>query len=239
MVKIIAGSILLFLGYANISYAETSPHVFLGDTIIKISGKVINTEDSTAIGARILYQKLPYYDDMGVASSNNESGQYEMYMVKNTKYTIQITANGFDPVTEEFVVTVDGNTESIEKHFYVSPDADNKKISLDDLRFAPRSAKISEGSFTELNELAQWMEERSSKIIQLEGHTDLDTRTNAKANMNLSQSRVESVKAYLVGKGIRKNRIRTKAFGGTQPLTRERTDEARARNRRVEVRIIN
>ncbi|MEL7145584.1 MAG: OmpA family protein [Bacteroidota bacterium] len=239
MLKIIAGSILLFLSYANISHAEMYAHLSQGDTLIKISGKVINTEDSSAIAARILYQKLPYYDDMGMASSDNESGQYEMFMVKNTKYTIEVSAQGFDKFTEEFTVEISGNSTALEKHFYISPDADNKKISLDDLRFASGSAKITSGSFRELDELADWMEERSSKIIQLEGHTDLDTRRNAKANMELSQARVESVKAYLVGKGIKKNRIRTKAFGGTQPLTRERTDEAKARNRRVEVRIIN
>ena len=229
----------MFLCYATICHSETLTHQFPGDTIIKISGKVINTQDSSAIAARILYQKLPYYDDMGVASSENESGTYEMYMLKNKKYTIQVTANGFDPITEEFVVEVEGNSEVLEKHFYIAPDDDNRRISLDDLRFAPRSAKITPESFEELDDLARWMDDRPTKIIQLEGHTDLDNRNNAKANMNLSQSRVEAVKEYLVTKGIKKNRIRTKAFGGTQPLTRERTPEARAKNRRVEVRIIN
>jgi OOP family OmpA-OmpF porin len=49
---------------------------------------------------------------------------------------------------------------------------------------------------------------------------------------------VEAVKRYLVSKGIGKDRIKTKAFGGSQPLSNELTQEARAMNRRVEMRIL-
>jgi outer membrane protein OmpA-like peptidoglycan-associated protein len=73
-------------------------------------------------------------------------------------------------------------------------------------------------------------------VIQLEGHTDF--RGSASKNMQLSQDRVESVKTYLMRKGIKGTRILTRAFGGTHPLSREATEEAARMNRRVEVRII-
>ena len=72
--------------------------------------------------------------------------------------------------------------------------------------------------------------------IQLEGHTD--SQGNASANMELSQDRVEAAKKYLVSKGIDKGRVKTKAFGGTQPLSNEKTEEALALNRRVEMRVL-
>ena len=59
-----------------------------------------------------------------------------------------------------------------------------------------------------------------------------------KENLKLSQARVESVKGYLSSKGIPKSRLKTKAFGGGQPLSRENTPEAHRLNRRVEVRIL-
>jgi len=172
-----------------------------------------------------------------MASSKKESGEFEMYMVKNVKYTVQVKSNGFDTVEEEFVVADDQNSGLINKHFYLSPDADNRKITLDDLRFASSSATISEGSYQELDELAIWLNKRPNKIIQLEGHTDF--QGGAAANMKLSQDRVDAVKSYLTKKGVKKNRIRTKAFGGTQPITRERTAEAKAKNRRVVVNQLN
>ena len=71
----------------------------------------------------------------------------------------------------------------------------------------------------------------SSKV-----HTD--TRGDAKLNLKLSEDRVESVRDYLVSKGVAKSRIKLKAFGGTMPLSKENTEEAHRLNRRVEVRVL-
>jgi OmpA-OmpF porin, OOP family len=54
----------------------------------------------------------------------------------------------------------------------------------------------------------------------------------------LSQQRVDAVKNYLIAKGATTKRVKTKAFGGTQPLSRENTEEAHRLNRRVQVRIL-
>ena len=80
------------------------------------------------------------------------------------------------------------------------------------------------------------MNDNSNMVIQLEGHTDY--QGDAKENAKLSQGRVDAVKSYLVSKGIQKSRIKTKAFGGTQPLSRDDTPEAHRMNRRVELRIL-
>jgi OOP family OmpA-OmpF porin len=73
-------------------------------------------------------------------------------------------------------------------------------------------------------------------VIQLEGHTDI--KGDPKQNMKLSQERVDAVKDYLISKGVTKNKVKTKAFGGTQPLSRADTEEAHKMNRRVQVRIL-
>ena len=166
MIKVIFCNILLFLGYISASHASYFvSYKIEKDTMVKVIGKVINADDSTAIPATILYQKLPYYDDMGMVSYKDMSGEYEMYMIKNVKYTIQVKSSGFDTIEEEYVVVDDDDAGTIKKHFYLSPDADNRKITLDDLRFASSSATISKGSFAELNELAQWLLDRPNKII--------------------------------------------------------------------------
>lgn len=73
-------------------------------------------------------------------------------------------------------------------------------------------------------------------VIQLEGHTDY--LGDPAKNMKLSEQRVEAVRSYLVSKGIHKNRIKLKAFGGTMPLSRDNTPEGHRLNRRVEMRIL-
>jgi outer membrane protein OmpA-like peptidoglycan-associated protein len=109
-------------------------------------------------------------------------------------------------------------------------------IVLDHLIFAQGKAVIHPKSFMQLDEVVQMMKENERLEIQLEGHTD--NQGSPSANMTLSQKRVEAVKKYMVDKGIQKGRIGTKAFGGSQPLKNEMTQEARALNRRVEMRIL-
>ncbi|MGB3466183.1 MAG: hypothetical protein WBA74_12975, partial [Cyclobacteriaceae bacterium] len=69
MIKVIIGNILLFLGYVNATQATESFKIPT-DTMIKVSGVVYNTYDSSTVPATILYQKLPYYDDMGTSTSD-------------------------------------------------------------------------------------------------------------------------------------------------------------------------
>ncbi|MCV9388340.1 OmpA family protein [Reichenbachiella ulvae] len=206
-----------------------------GDKLIRVTGTVTDPESNQPISAKVFYEKLPYYDDMGVANTDPGNGVYELNMIENQKYIISVKADGYKPISQEIEI-LDKGLGLIEKNFKMEPDAMHEKITLDNLIFARGKAIITEESHEELDEFAKWLEQRPNAVVQLEGHTDF--QGNADANMKLSEDRVEAVKEYLVGKGIKKSRIKTKAFGGTQPLTRERTPEARTKNRRVEVRII-
>ncbi|SMD34276.1 OmpA family protein [Reichenbachiella faecimaris] len=204
-------------------------------TLIRVTGTVLDNESKSPLIANVFYEKLPYYDDMGIAATNQQNGVYELYMLANLKYIINVKADGFKTISEEIEI-VDNGTQLIEKNFIMEPDAAHEKFDLHNLIFARGRAVIDESSYAELNDFVLWLDQRPTVNIQLEGHTDF--QGNADANLQLSQQRVDAVKDYLVKKGVKKARILTKAFGGTQPLSRERTDEARTANRRVEVRIL-
>ncbi len=209
---------------------------YRNDTIIKVKGRVVDEKTGTPVAASIFYEKLPYYDDMGIAKSNPAEGTFEIFLLKNTSYSIQIKAGGYDPVTEELTVINEPGSGEMTREFLLAPDKANEMIKLENLIFERGRSKISAVSFEELDRLVDWLNERPTTYIQLEGHTDFEGNSNA--NLALSQERVDAVKEYLVSKGIKKARVETKAFGGTQPLTQERTDEGKRRNRRVEVRVI-
>ena len=74
------------------------------------------------------------------------------------------------------------------------------------------------------------------EVIIAVGHTD-DIGTDA-YNQKLSVRRAESVKAYLVSKGIEQNRVYTEGKGEKQPIADNRTAEGRAKNRRVEIEVV-
>lgn len=215
--------ILISLSVRSIGLAQT------GDTLVIISGKLLKAQDSSLISGNILYEKLPYYDDMGMASVGSD-GTYSLQLILGQTYNFSVSKNGFRKF--EMQVVADDNKEV---NLYVEEDIVELR-KLENLNFSRGSDEITSASYEELDGLAQWLNENPSIVIQLEGHTDF--AGNAEANLRLSQARVESVKEYLINQKVKKNRIYTKAFGGTQPITQDRSDEAKARNRRVEVRVI-
>jgi OOP family OmpA-OmpF porin len=74
------------------------------------------------------------------------------------------------------------------------------------------------------------------EVIIAVGHTD---STGADAyNQKLSVARSEAVKAYLVSKGIEKNRVYTEGKGEKQPVADNKTKEGKAKNRRVEIEVV-
>jgi len=74
------------------------------------------------------------------------------------------------------------------------------------------------------------------EVIIAVGHTD-STGTDA-YNQKLSVARAEAVKAYLVSKGIEKNRVYTEGKGEKQPVADNKTKEGQAKNRRVEIEVV-
>lgn len=213
---------------------------------IKVYGNALSSEDSSVLQVPILYEKLPYYDDMGMVSSN-ATGNFEFYLIAGLDYNITIRKDGFETLSQGIKVSDTGGDESMNINFYVNPIAqaepepepepvEEEIFVLENLIFSSGSNVIQRSSYAALDEFAEWLKARPSYVVQLEGHTDI--AGNPDANMRLSQARVESVKEYIRKKGIKKSRVLTKAFGGTQPLSTERTDAAKRANRRVEVRVV-
>ncbi len=104
---------------------------------------------------------------------------------------------------------------------------------LDTVKFETGSAKLKPESHSLLDQVALTMKANPDvKKIRIEGHTD-DTGPR-EVNMRLSEQRAESVKRYLVDKGVSPQRLSAQGYGPDKPLEDGTDDEARARNRRVE-----
>ena len=73
-------------------------------------------------------------------------------------------------------------------------------------------------------------------VIQIEGHTD--NVGDSKALLDLSLSRANAIREYLIKNGVPSAQVRTKGFGASRPITKNRNEDERSRNRRVEIRIL-
>lgn len=87
-----------------------------------------------------------------------------------------------------------------------------------------------------LDDLVSKVKGINLEVIIAVGHTD-SIGTDA-YNQKLSVARSESVKAYLVSKGIEKNRVYTEGKGEKQPVADNKTKEGQAKNRRVEIEVV-
>ncbi len=108
--------------------------------------------------------------------------------------------------------------------------------AFENLLFESGKDVIVSSSYPSLDGLAKVMINNPHSGLHLEGHTD-DVGDD-QANMDLSKRRADSVKRYLVGKGVDGNRITTAGFGETRPKTTNDTEEGKAINRRVEMNIL-
>ena len=87
-----------------------------------------------------------------------------------------------------------------------------------------------------LDDLTSKIKGINLEVIIAVGHTD-SVGSDA-YNQKLSVRRSEAIKAYLVTKGVEKNRVYTEGKGEKQPVADNKTTEGRAKNRRVEIEVV-
>ncbi len=120
---------------------------------------------------------------------------------------------------------------------HVKP-VDQKGLNLKgDANFESGKAKLLPESYQILDNFAIKMKQNPNSKWLVEGYTD-SVGTNA-INLKLSKLRAEAVVNYLVNKGVRRSSLKIKAFGKANPIASNSTSLGRAKNRRVEIRLIN
>jgi len=102
-----------------------------------------------------------------------------------------------------------------------------------EVHFDTAKATIKPESAATLDQAAQMLKQMAAVKAEVGGHTD--NVGNADANMALSQQRAESVRAALVERGVGADRLVAKGYGAGSPVADNRSEEGRARNRRVEL----
>jgi outer membrane protein OmpA-like peptidoglycan-associated protein len=113
----------------------------------------------------------------------------------------------------------------------------NRVAILDKVYFDTGKATLQKRSFPLLNEVAAVLEANPQVTkVRVDGHTD--AQGSDSANLKLSDARAASVRAYLVGRGIRAARLDSKGFGEAVPVATNNTKDGREANRRVEFLIL-
>jgi outer membrane protein OmpA-like peptidoglycan-associated protein len=158
--------------------------------------------------------------------------KYQEAVANYNKALAEFENNMFD-AKYEWMGREDVRTE-LRKDYLLQSVTVGASFELKNIFFDFGKATIKDESKLELNKLVDIMK-RSRIVIELGGHSD--SIGSDEANLKLSQERVNSVKTYLEGEGIDAVRITAVGYGETQPIASNKTEEGRARNRRVEAKI--
>lgn len=113
----------------------------------------------------------------------------------------------------------------------------NAQLALKDINFESNSDKLSDGSFIELTRVITLMKENPTLKVEIDAHTDDIGSDNY--NLILSNKRAKSVMEYLTQNNIQVERFSAKGYGETQAKFKNDSDENRAKNRRVELKILS
>ncbi|GAB3500633.1 OmpA family protein [Spirosoma knui] len=207
------------------------------DPVALVSGKVIDQTTGKPIEARIIYQTLPDGAEAGEATSDPVTGEYKIVLPYGQKYTMRAIAKDFIAEGDNVDLTQTKGFQEIKgKELKLVPIKEGVTVRLNNIFFDTGKSELRPESGPELDRLVTTLNEAPKMVIEVRGHTD-NTGSN-EINAKLSQDRADAVREYFISKGIEPDRVASKGFGETKPISTNDTDEGRQQNRRVEFVIV-
>lgn len=199
-----------------------------------IKGLVSNADGTTYVGATISFIMQGEVKPFKVIKSNDTTGVYSTPIYVKGPFQIDVEADDyiFQNKTFEFLET----DTVVEKNFSLEKMKTGVKFVANNILFNFGKSTLKLESYTELNRLVKLLSENPESRIEISGHTDNIGSTSA--NKNISMARALAAKNYIVSQGIEQDRIEAKGYGHEHPIDTNDTEKGRAKNRRVEVKIL-
>jgi OOP family OmpA-OmpF porin len=166
--------------------------------------------------------------------TTDAAGKFSLLMPPGQKYNVLYKI--FTTVHDKLVLDLPVS-EGAYTFDYTITATPPRTFTLNDVFFDSGKSTLKPESDKQLNEMAEFMNLKKTLVIEIAGHTD--NVGSPESNQKLSEDRANSVKQYLVKKGIAAERLKAKGYGDTMPIADNGTDTGKQQNRRTEVHIIS
>lgn len=200
--------------------------------ITYVKGIVLDKETLEPLASTVLVvnltTKMKQYNDY----TAKQTGTFLAVMPIGGSYALNVSADGYLFYSDHFELkdSVSGN-KPVELKVYLEKIKTGLNTTLKNIFFDTNKYELLPSSITELATLVELMKDNPGLNIEIQGYTD--DVGNAELNLQLSKNRAKAVYDYLIGKGIKLERLDYKGFGKTKAVASNTTEEGRRKNRRT------
>jgi outer membrane protein OmpA-like peptidoglycan-associated protein/tetratricopeptide (TPR) repeat protein len=206
------------------------------ELVLYLIGKISDSETGTPVIAKIEVIDKNTNLVVGTAVSNDADGSYRVKLPAKQTYMVDLRATGFLSDMKRIDIPDNWPKEVYNLNIDLLKVKVGKKVVLNNILFETGRSILTVSSSGELQRLLNIMLNNPQMKIEISGHTD---KTGSEpVNFKLSENRAKAVVDYLVKKGIDRSRMEFKGFGSLQPIDDNATAKGRAKNRRVEFKIL-
>lgn len=200
-----------------------------------LKGRVLEEETAKPIyGIVSMYhpnELLPF----NACRSDSITGVYALQVDVAGPFSIEIKADGYFFANDSITFKPSDNL-LIKKDYSLKKMTTGAKIVVQNILFNSGNSTLKGESFRELDKLASLLMDNNNIRIEVSGHTD--NVGGSAINKKLSKARALSVMNYLVSKGVEQSRVEYEGYGFDEPIAPNTTEDGRAQNRRVEIKVI-
>ena len=204
--------------------------------MLNLNGKVSDSETGEPVPANI--DIIDFNTDSVIVSGarSDADGSYLVRIPYVKSFLIAMRASGFLSDLKRVDMPDTYFKDSFTLDVTLTKVKVGKKVVLNNILFETGKSVLAAGSYTELGRLLNIMLDNPKIRIEISGHTD--NTGNQQTNLKLSEQRALAVAQYLGKKGVDPSRTDYKGYGSLQPVADNTTPQGRARNRRVEFKIL-
>jgi len=203
---------------------------------VYLAGKIKDSESGESVLTKVDIKDIASGEVVGTTASSDIDGSYRVKLPAKKSYLIDLRATGYLSEVRRIDVPDNWSKDVYNLNIELIKVKVGKKVVLNNILFETGKSILTQGSYTELDRLFNIMTENAMMKIEISGHTD---KTGSEPlNFKLSQARAKAVVDYLVKKGIDQSRIEFRGYGSLQPISENATSAGRAKNRRVEFKIL-
>jgi outer membrane protein OmpA-like peptidoglycan-associated protein len=204
--------------------------------VLNLTGKVKDSENGDPVIAKIDVIDSVTKLVVATTASSDVDGSYKVGLPEKKSYTIDVKATGFLPEMKQIVIPESYSQEIYNLDVELIKVKVGKRVVLNNILFETGKSILTPGSYSELDRLYNILQDNPLMKIEISGHTDITG--SAALNLRLSADRAKAVVEYMVQKGVDRSRMESKGFGSQQPISDNTTSAGRAKNRRVEFKIL-